>query len=217
MKIKNKFLFGLLSLFIICISVGYGKAYQATSYNYFPFIYFSIYICIIINVVKNSFNKNMLLRRKSRYDNALIYIKKIMLSTLLYSLVFICSQVVVEIILKNSIGKKLIFFYMIQLLLHIVAWSLWGMLYYLIYSLTLNKIIGVVATWICCNITITSRSVLFRPKKYIYNVFKYIIFSKVDNMYKEELMYAVKGIILIFVICIGILTVQKKKNYIQKI
>lgn len=217
MKIKNRYLYGILALFILLICIRSGKTSEATSCIYFPFIYFSIYICTVINVLKDCFNKNMLLRRKSRYSNALIYMKKIFLCAIVYSIVFICSQLVVEILLQNSIGKDLFLFYMIQLILHVVAWSMWGMLYYFIYSLTLNKIIGVVATWICCDLPTKSQSILFRPKKYVYNVFKYLIQTEIDNVYNEELLYAAKEIGLIIVIIIGILIVQKKKNYIQKI
>ena len=56
MKIKNRYLYIILSLFIIVMNLGYGKASEATLCIYFPFIYFSMYIYSI--PIHRSFERN---------------------------------------------------------------------------------------------------------------------------------------------------------------
>lgn len=217
MKIKNRYLYIILSLFIIVMNLGYGKASEATLYIYFPFIYFSMYIYIVVNTVKDSFNKLTLLRRKSRYDNAILYIKKVFKCAILYSLVFVGSLMVSEILLGNKPTLDMLVFYMVQLWIHIVAWSMWGMVFYCIYSLTMNRLIGVIVTWICCDIPFSSTSILFRIGKYMYNAFQYLIENPMDNNYNKELLHSLIGVVIIIFLVIGTVVIQKRKNYIQKI
>ncbi len=181
---------------------------------YYLFLYTPIYLYIISEDVKETFNELLLIRVGKKSKNTFHYIKKIFFTSLIYSLV-LSGMLAAIMRICDYANENFIIFIMIVLFINLVGWYFIGSVYFLLFSFW-SRMAALLLTWGYCIVMGLSNGVLFRMGKYIYNIFSVMLIKEAGGKYENKLLHGLIAAMVSLLISIITIVVQKRNDVFRK-
>ncbi len=215
MKRKQIIPYSILILLFLANTFLYHRANDIYSIlcssMYYLFLYTPIYLYIISEDVKETFNELLLLRVGKRCRNTCHYVRKIIWDSVIYSVEF---TVLLAVVMYIANRRNLSGFVVLVLAVNIVGWCFIGCVYYFIFSF-LNRVMAVLLTWGICVVMAFSDGVFFQMGRYIYNIFSVMILAENDKMGNKVMQMITAAVISLSVLSVTVV-LQKRKDLIGK-
>lgn len=180
---------------------------------YYVFLYTPIFLFLISEAVKETFYEPLLLRVGNKGRNALEYIKKIFLLSLLFSSVFSLTLLVVLGMMNQNNGH-LTGVIVTVWGANVTGWFFIGSVYFFLFSFW-NRLLVLVLTWGYCIVMAISHGVLFQIGKYIFDVFSVMIIEDFKILDKKRISQILMTVIASIFINIATIIVQKRSDVIS--
>lgn len=220
MKIRSFYVYILMTVYFMFVGWSYhmqGDIYgKVCSHMYYTFLYTPLYLYLLSGILKNYFHSIIILRMGSRVRNAVAYIKKIFINTVVFSTWFVICLFFAELSGGETAVTLDIKFYLVKLLIQIFGWTVIGLLQCAFYTIIRDMNVSLVLSWVVCVAMGMSRSVLFRVGRYFYDIFETMTITDRTGSYIGKINGVFINIIICIVLAVLIVVWHRKTDIIER-